>query len=80
MHFVGLFRRLVLLVVLKVRRFGPMVSSEVGAQEKKIILNQSPNVQNVSASVRRFSRIEVHSVLEDRKQDQIYRILLSSSH
>ena len=71
MHFVGLFGGLVLLVVLKVRRFGPMVSSEVGAQEKRFLLNQSPNVQNVSASVRRFNRIEVDSVLEDRKQDQI---------
>ena len=50
-----------------------MVSSEVGAQEKQFLLNQSPNVQNVtnvSASVRRFNRIEVHSVLEDRKKDQ----------
>ena len=50
-----------------------MVSSEVGAQEKRFLLNQSPNVQNVSASVRRFNRIEVDSVLEDRMQDQIQR-------
>ena len=53
---------------LKVRRCGPMVSSEVGAEEQRIPLHQSPHVQNVSASVRRFNRIEVDSVLEDRKQ------------
>ena len=41
-----------------------MVSSGVGVQEKRFLLNQLTNVQNVSASVARFNRIEVGSVLD----------------
>ena len=41
-----------------------MVSSGVEVQEKRFLLNQLTNVQNVSASVARFNRIEVGSVLD----------------